>query len=386
MRILFVDSNQIADNAMLWGLVEMELDVERAITKPDINSTSSQMVNALIKELDGFDVAMSQNFIPDLASACQLLGKKYISWIYDSPQMSLFRKEALYDTNHIFMFDKAGVELLNKRGFNRVTHYPLAANMSQASGLYISDEDIEKYTCDVSFVGSLYSRDHVDKLVAGLSPLARADLDAYADEHICRFTGRNIASATFSDRLIGELNKSVKQDTFNDYDVDRDYFTQILVALPYMAHLERIHLINRAADRYNTRLYTNDAMSQQVRALVCPPVDSETDMYKVFYSSKINLNITHRGIITGLPQRIFDIASVGGFVFTNYQAELDDYFREGNDIECFRDVKEFDDKLGYYLSHDNERINIAINGYKKVRDLFNCRRALENILRLSGLM
>ena len=46
---------------------------------------------------------------------------------------------------------------------------------------------------------------------------------------------------------------------------------------------------------------------------------------------KIYLNMTIKPIQTGLPLRIFDIMGCGGFLMTNYQAELPEYFEIGTD-------------------------------------------------------
>ncbi len=109
-------------------------------------------------------------------------------------------------------------------------------------------------------------------------------------------------------------------------------------------------------------------------------VDYYTDMNKIFYLSRINLNITLPSIETGLPQRILDIMGSGGFVLTNYQQEIEDYFVIGQDIEVFRDVDELLEKVSYYLSHEKERLRIAMNGYQKVRDQFSYTHQLEYIL------
>lgn len=102
---------------------------------------------------------------------------------------------------------------------------------------------------------------------------------------------------------------------------------------------------------------------------------------KIYYLSKINLNITMRSIETGIPQRVFDIMGVGGFVLSNYQEELEELFVPDREIVLFRDVPELLKKAEYYLNHEEERIRIAINGYKKVREYYNTQTALGSMLR-----
>lgn len=69
-------------------------------------------------------------------------------------------------------------------------------------------------------------------------------------------------------------------------------------------------------------------------------MDYYTVMNKIFYLSKINLNITLPSIESGIPQRVLDIMGSGGFVLTNYQPEIEEVFEIGKDIEVFHTLEE----------------------------------------------
>ena len=104
-------------------------------------------------------------------------------------------------------------------------------------------------------------------------------------------------------------------------------------------------------------------------------------MPKIFNLSKINLNMTMRPIETGLPLRIFDILSSGGFCMTNFQEELLDMFTIGEDIEAYSSIEELVDKCGYYLEHDDIRRNIAARGYEKVKNTHNILNRMADMIR-----
>ena len=87
----------------------------------------------------------------------------------------------------------------------------------------------------------------------------------------------------------------------------------------------------------------------------------------VFNRSKINLNITIRPIQSGLSLRVFDVIGCGGFLMTNYQSELEEYYTPGKEVETYSSVEELIDKCGYYLSHDDERKEIARKGYERTK-------------------
>lgn len=95
-------------------------------------------------------------------------------------------------------------------------------------------------------------------------------------------------------------------------------------------------------------------------------VDYWTQKPKVFYNSRINLNVTMRNIRTGLPLRMFDIMGCEGFLLTNYQAEIASLFEQVRDLIVYESFDDCLKKAGYYLEHEDERRTIAENGYRKI--------------------
>ena len=107
---------------------------------------------------------------------------------------------------------------------------------------------------------------------------------------------------------------------------------------------------------------------------------SITEMPKIFHLSKINLNFTSKPIRSGLPLRIWDILSAGGFVLTNYQTEIPEYFEIGKEIEIFSSKEELIDKISFYLVHDEERKKIAGNGYERAKREYSLDVRIEEML------
>lgn len=61
------------------------------------------------------------------------------------------------------------------------------------------------------------------------------------------------------------------------------------------------------------------------------------------------------------------IMGCGGFLMTTPQPELFDYFVPDEDFVTFTSFEELVDKCNYYLLHEEERHQIAMNGYQKVK-------------------
>ena len=127
-------------------------------------------------------------------------------------------------------------------------------------------------------------------------------------------------------------------------------------------------------------MYSNSNVSDLVRVQYCGSVDYWSEMPKVFHESKINLNFTIPNIKSGIPLRIWDVLGAGGFLMTNYQAEIPLYFKEGEDLICFDGVEDLAEKTGYYLEHEKERREIAHNGYEKVKQHHSYVNRIETIL------
>lgn len=70
----------------------------------------------------------------------------------------------------------------------------------------------------------------------------------------------------------------------------------------------------------------------------------------------------------------------GGFLLTNYQAEIPLYFEEGKDLVCFDGVDDLREKTDYYLNHEGERQRIARSGYEKVKAHHSYYNRLTQIL------
>lgn len=89
------------------------------------------------------------------------------------------------------------------------------------------------------------------------------------------------------------------------------------------------------------------------------------ELYKYYGGAKVVLN-DHRedmryfGFVSN---RIYDVTASGGFVFTDYLPEIEKVY--GNSIATYKNEQEFQDKLAYYLAHDEERQDMA----KRAREI-----------------
>lgn len=326
-----------------------------------------------------FDCLISYLFVPEISDLCQKQGRTYIGWVYDSPLMSLFHPSVSNPCNYLFIFDRAQYEHMKSYHIPHLYYLPLGVNISRTGALNISAEDEKNFSCDISFIGNLYEDNSYNLFISQLPEDIAAELKLYLLKHLCNWHNSK-PWPRVSQKTADYMEKTFGADTWVRQEMDLDLYLGILLLSRKLAEMDRITVLNALASHHTVDFYTKSKCRNLPNVQIHQGVDYYTDMNKIFYLSKINLNITLPSIETGLPQRILDIMGSGGFVLTNYQQEIDDCFVIGKEIEVFHDLDELLEKTAYYLSHEEERLKIAMNGYLKVRDNFSYTHQLKHIL------
>lgn len=379
MRILFVGSEAQQMPGIILALDRMGHQVElygKSMEDMEGNEELEAQLEVYLKKIK-VDFILSNVFSREAARATNRLGIKYAVWCMDSPSFPAWVPEAEYDNCYVFYFDYREYELKKQSGLRNVYHLPLAADIVWSGQLVITDDDIKKYGCDMSFVGAMYTNSLYDRALE----LFSADMqDAFSEL---------IEGGAFvwdgQDRLHvpQELVQAVRQrcpQIFYPCDMPDEYFLRTCLLGRKLTNVERTLLMELLSERFDIHLYTRDTeiVPEGVRRF--PEIPALKGAPKVFYSSKINLNITLRSIASGVPARVFDVMSVGGFVLSNWQEEIPDLFVEGKEIATYKTPEELVDKADYYLRHDNERLRIAVSGYQKVKDHYTWEHRLEKVI------
>lgn len=350
--------------------------------QPDPLHPLEEHIPIIASAIENFrpEYVISYLFDPLLSEAARKKGIPYISWVYDSPLMSLFTPELDHDTNYVFIFDKTEYNRIKQRvSHAHIFYLPMSVNLERSGRIGITDADIAKYTCDISFVGQLYTNNAYNRCINALSRTAHDEINSYLLDHVRSWTVPKYWPV-LSDEAAADVARALN-DRNRFLMPDNEYYG-ILLLTRKLAEMDRITLLNALAEHYQVHLYSNDSSPHLVNVLTHRSADYYTETGKVFYCSRINLNITLPSIETGIPQRIFDIMGNGGFVMTNYQEEIDDLFKTGYDIETFRTTEELLDKTDYYLSHEDARLRLSLNGYKTVRDNHTHAHRINEILRI----
>lgn len=371
MEILFYRYNSICEPDILQAFLDFGVTVhveelEMHNKQASAKDCAARVSHWILQKPLAF--VFSVNFFPAISYTCERLKVPYVCWSVDSPVAELFSAALKNSQNRVFLFDRAQYEFFSPVNPACIHHLPLAANAAQKgeAALSMTDADYEKYGGAVSFVGSLYTEKcRYDAL--SLSPRTRGFVDGLMEAQMKIF-GCNFIPGALTDEVIREI-AGADPAFYQSEDACGDV-ARYLVAHQYigmkLAAVERIRILGRLSERFPLELYTRSDPSALPKARFHGGVDTLTEMPKVFQASKINLNITMRPIETGLSLRIFDVLACGGFLITNYQAEIPDCFEIGKDLEAYESVEELEEKIRYYLAHEEERVEIAIRGCEKV--------------------
>ncbi len=87
----------------------------------------------------------------------------------------------------------------------------------------------------------------------------------------------------------------------------------------------------------------------------------------LYQRTKIGINVHNRGDYTVGSYRLFDLPANGVMQISDGGEHLGRFFEVGTEIESYRDLNDLVAKVEWYLSHDEERERIALNGFRRVR-------------------
>lgn len=365
-HIVFVyDHKNITDHRN----AEIEKELLELVTKEDIS------------------LIFSYNYVPVVSIAIKDTKVKYISYVYDSPNIALYTYSIIYPCNYVFIFDYAVYEELRRGGIKTVYYLPLSVHTDRLEKTLSKKNGPQNgngYMHNVSFIGSLYNEKHTfyqrimdalgdknDYIKGYLDSIVTAQSKVYGSFFIPELLTKDIM-----DVLLEVFPYPQRADSLATPEyVYAHYFLARKVA-----EIERTTLLSAISNNYNLSLFTHSKTPMMPKANNLGKVDYYDEMPFVFRDSKINLNISLKSILTGIPLRCIDIMGCGGFLLTNYQADMFRHFEPGVHFDYFTDEKDLLNKIDYYLCHDEERIAIAENARETIKLNHNLTNYLQEMI------
>lgn len=334
-------------------------------------------------DMGKYDAVFSVNYYPVLSQISYKMNKKYIAWCYDNPLNVENIDDSLgNNNNYVFLFDRIQYEGYLKKGFETVYYLPLGVNKKRYENIIISSKDRKEYEADISFIGNLYDS-AFSQLTMPLNEYTRGYLNSLMDMQSQIYGFFTLDNAISLD-LIDDINRQYMEKEPNT-KLKVSKAALVFAMASEITRKDRLILLNMFAKRYKTKFYSYDTHELIQNVEYCGSLDYVLQMPQMFACSKVNINPSLRIIQTGIPQRAVDIMGAGGFLLSNYQEELGEYFIDGEEMVMYESIEDALEKADYYLKHNDVRIEIAKRGRKKVLEEYSMEQRLDFILKTADL-
>lgn len=327
-----------------------------------------ELINAIHAE--GCDGVFSFDYFPMISMICQMNNIPYYAWIYDCPMLTLMSGTVTNSCNHILCFDALQAEKLQNIGAVGAVHFPLWADeWILDNALSLNGANESKFRHDISFIGNLYNEDknRIRNAIKThkFSPYTEGYIDAVVNAQL-NIYGYNFINEVIPEAIVSEIVEVCGLSLGDKYIQDPLGLVKDAIGMEVSSR-ERIKLLGLISSAYDVDLYTGSDVPNSIKAQVHGYADNETELPLIYKNSKINLNMTSKTIESGIPLRVMDILSCGGFCLTNYQPEIAQFFNDGEDLVMYYDANDLMSKIDYYLNpmHEEERTMIASRGQAK---------------------
>ena len=390
MKILYVHGNK-ADtegNKIIRALKKMGHEVLLYSEKPVI---VTMLDDNVVREMTDYikeqkiDLLVSIHFVMSAALAAYYTNLRFVAILWDSPYTEIYN--VLGRMNHIRVstFDRIDRDRMLAGGIQHVLYQPLCVDAEEMADWNREIQDTLQggYIHDISFVGRLYEKNLYDDNFAHIPVNLYPYFNGIFEDAAFKWDGVNRVYGEMSEEIL-QYMKMVDPDfpISNNQDISDTRWFEIYFLIRKIANIERIAILNILAEQYSVAFYTDSKGVEKVlqNVDIKPPVFYGKAASLVFAGSKINLNISLKGIEGGTPLRVMDVMSAGGFVLSSYSPETAEIFEEDKEIVMFKTPEELIEKVDFYLKHDREREQIAKAGQRKVLSCYTYEKKLKDLM------
>lgn len=387
MKLLFMEWKSLCQQDIAaefmsrgWSVDYYPFPREKEDTR--LNTSLGEKLGKVIIE-GRYDIVFSFNYFPVISLACNACRVKYVSWTFDSPFIQLYSNTINYPYNYVFVFDKGTCMELWKRGVKTVHYLPMAAPVARYDSYAVTEEARKLYSTELAFIGSTYreKKNLFYEKLAGISQYTKGYLDGCIQVQKTVY-GEFLLEKLIKPEIMQDMMKAcplvVNQDGFESLEwVYANYFLA-----RWVTAIEREEVLQMLSEKYKVDLYTYEETPALAKVRNRGTAEVLREAPIIYKCAKINLNISLRSILTGIPLRAFEIMGSGSFLLSNYQEDFLEFFTEGEDFAYYTDYEDLMNKTEYYLAHEKERQEIAENGKRKIKEKHTYRQRVDTIIEI----
>jgi spore maturation protein CgeB len=323
--------------------------------------TKDEKEDVLLDEIEEFhpDLLLTLNhthFSPEIISLLTVMKIPHVSWFVEDPFLWL-QKRTLSPYYVLFICDRIYLRRLKEAGFEHVFYLPLGTNPKIFKRIELSNEDLERFDCNICFVGGSNWREY-SKFYKNASRLADNSYHKALVERVVVTQAQNpiLDISTILETIQENSEYRLNYGSFEE----KKYFE---TGLEYAAMaIYRSELLKKVA---HLGLYVYGDVDGWRRLISDKGVrffsglDYYRDLPRLYNAARISLNITVSKLKTGIGLRLFDISACEGFALTDYRSDLFRFFDPEEEVVCYKDEEELRELCEYYLTHPERRGEIA---------------------------
>lgn len=291
---------------------------------------------------------------PDTEAICDLIRVPHVSCLVDPPFRFFYLTRSPYSI--IGCDDLSGCEMLRQMGFSKTVFFPHAVEKE------LSPDPKEERIYDVVMLASYIDFVHRKKKWRKIYPKWIWQIMEEAIEITLSDQETAFINA-FRKVFIDHKRRPEEMETFNLFEV----FAEMEMAIKGM---ERFNMLKSIQDVDVHLFGSNEWKSHLGKKLPHVILHDNVDYaqaLEIMKKSKIVLNCSIKNK-NGAHERIFSGLACGALVVTGENIYLRHYFQDGQNILFYRYSESdlLNQKIHYYLAHENERKQVAEGGREVV--------------------
>ncbi|HNR34174.1 MAG TPA: glycosyltransferase [Candidatus Hydrogenedentes bacterium] len=343
-RMLILDANYFFESS--WRRAAESLGWETA-------SVPSAMTGGLTREDVRLLFTAIGEFKPDFILASNFAGMDteamfsrffedaripYVSWFTDTPRMILYDRK-LHCSPYMVAatWERAYIPHFKQLGFRHIHFMPLATDPAVFQG-----KPSAHYGRNLAFVGTsmIAEAGEAWEKLGHLPEITAAIQDAFTQGRVTRERFAEGIEAVLDPMLLTPCTTSERR--------------HIELCLIYEAtRRQRAEMVQRLSPMgIEVR---GDAAWQRIYPAAGGSVAYHSDLAEYYRTTAVNLNITSLQMKTAVNQRVFDCPAAGGFLLTDAQSDIAEFFDSETEMAVYASFDELTDKAEYYLRHAAER-------------------------------
>lgn len=266
----------------------------------------------------------------------------YVSWFTDTPRMILYGREMHLSHYAVAAtWERAYTPHFEAIGFQHVHFMPLGTDPA-----LFDAEPADTFDRDLAFVGTSMVEQTAEAIEkhAHLPHVLEAVKRAFDEGRVTRENYAAGMAAILGEELLASLNPSERRNVelLVNYEATRRQREGLTLALAPMG-------LEVRGDPHWRALLENTGGSLGYFDALAP----------YYRGTAVNVNSTSLQMRWAVNQRVFDCPAAGGFLLTDNQRDMGEFFDPDREAVVYGSLEELRDKTAYYLRRPDERAAIV---------------------------